>query len=129
MQKFKNFLLIGGLCATVAMTGLTGCASWWTKKEGGRSVGTVIDDRQTTKRVESALKTEPIYKFTDVDVKTFDGVVQLSGFVQSQEQKQKAGEIAQRTEGVAKVINNISVQQIPTPTGRAQGQSSAPISK
>ncbi len=81
------------------------------------------DDNRITKNVKKELNDAPIYKFTDVDVKTFNGVVQLSGFVNTQDQKQNATEIAQRVSGVSQVINNIMLKpEGTTPTGRASGQ-------
>jgi hypothetical protein len=74
-----------------------------------------------TETVEEKLQAEPVYKFSDVDVKTFAGVVQLSGFVGTEEQKARAGEVAQHVDGVTRVVNNITL--IPrtnelSPTGR-----------
>ncbi len=79
----------------------------------------MVDDKRITSDIKTGLKTEPTYKFNEVDVKTFNGVVQLSGFVTSGDQKMRAGEIAQRTEGVSQVQNNILLKpQSTTPTGR-----------
>jgi hypothetical protein len=89
----------------------------------------VLDDKQITAKIEDALKAAPVYKFDDVDVKTFDGVVQLSGFVTSQAQKQHAAEIAQGVKGVNRVVNGITLKpQAPTPTGRPDqsGQANPP---
>jgi osmotically-inducible protein OsmY len=80
-----------------------------------------MDDRSISERVAERLKNEPTYKFTDVDVRTFGGVVQLSGFVNTDEQKSRAGELAQGVGGVSKVINNISLKpETLTPTGQGK---------
>ncbi len=80
----------------------------------------MVDDRRLTSAVESQLKNEPVYKFSDVEVKTFNGAVQLSGFVTTSGQKQRAGELAERVPGVAQVVNSITLKPEPlTPTGRA----------
>ena len=118
MPNLKKLILVGSSTIAVAMMALTGCQS---SNTGHRTAGRVLDDRLITETVEEKLQAEPVYKFSDVDVKTFAGVVQLSGFVGSDEQKQRAGEVAQTVEGVTRVVNNITL--IPgahdlTPTGR-----------
>ena len=104
-----------GMAAVLATTG---CASW--ERDGDRTAGRVVDDSNVTGRVEDKLSAEPVYKFSDVDVKTFNGVVQLSGFVDTQEQKARAGEVARSVEGVGNVVNNITLKSRDplSPTGR-----------
>jgi len=75
-----------------------------------RSTGESIDDTSTTARVKSALRGDSMYKYPDVDVTTFKGTVQLSGFVASGEQKDRATDIAKNVEGVREIKNNISVK-------------------
>lgn len=89
-------------------------------KNDGRTAGQKVDDDKITERVESALSKEPVYKFSDVDVRTFDSVVQLSGFVDSDQQKARAAEVAQQVPGVTRIVNAITLKpaQTPTPTGR-----------
>ena len=84
--------------------GIASCA-----KDPSRTSGRVMDDHSTTSRVKSALNKSPVYKFPNVDVNTYNGVVQLSGFVHRDEQKQVAAEVARNTEGVREVINNMSL--------------------
>ncbi len=121
-MRFKRSLLINAASAALVISAATGCASW-KAREGGRSFGRVIDDRQVTKRVEHQLKASPVYKYSTVDVRTFDGVVQLSGFVNTEDQRRQATILAQRAEGVERVENNILLkpEQGPTPTGRSSG--------
>ena len=123
MRIFNH--LITGLTAAIAVAALSGCESWWHggQQRGERSEGRMVDDNRITHTVKSDLRNEPVYKFTDVDVKTFDGVVQLSGFVNTEEQKRRAAELAQRVPGVAQVVNNITLKpETPTPTGRQPSQ-------
>ena len=117
MRQLKSLALIGGMTAALAAVGLTGCA---TNSASDRSAGRMVDDNRITGLVKDGLGHEPVFKFTDVDVKTFNGVVQLSGFVTADAQKQRAGEIASRVAGVSEVLNNIALkpQPGPTPTGR-----------
>ena len=84
-----------------------------------RSAGRQIDDRIVNSRVKDALDDAPVYKFPEVRVMTYAGVVQLSGFVATDDQKAKAAELARKVEGVHEVINNISLK--PTATGRESG--------
>lgn len=84
-----------------------GCAAG---DQYSRSTGEYIDDKALTRRVNGALDDSPQYKLDDVDVKSYRGNVQLSGFVNSEEQKERAGEIARTVEGVLSVANNISIK-------------------
>jgi hypothetical protein len=116
MTNLKKIILMSGMSAVLA---LTGC-EMLNHHEGDRTAGRALDDKTITATVQHDLNREPVYKFNDVDVKTFDGVVQLSGFVNSQEQKERAGEIAKRAEGVTQVVNNITLKSNDNlaPTGR-----------
>ncbi|HZV34902.1 MAG TPA: BON domain-containing protein [Verrucomicrobiae bacterium] len=89
----------------------------------GRSTGTYIDDRMVSAKVKGALNDSPVYKFPNVDVSTFNGTVQLNGFVDTQKQKVEAAQIASQVNGVKQLVNNITVQPSPatSPTGRSQG--------
>ena len=99
MKKFRLFIV------AVVLAGMAGCAS----DDPNRSAGQRLDDRLATGRIADALEDSPVYKFPQVKVTTYTGVVQLSGFVHSQEQKQAATQAAQNTPGVTQVINNISI--------------------
>jgi osmotically-inducible protein OsmY len=90
----------------VVVTTLTGCAG----DRYQRSTGESIDDKAVSMRVKSALNDNPEYKFSDVKVNSFKGTVQLSGFVNTADQKKKAGQIAEKVEGVKKLENNITVK-------------------
>jgi BON domain len=111
-ETLRRAVLAGGLAASVAIMALTGCQS--TDSEGRQ-----LDDRIVNSKVKDALEDHPTYKFPEVRVMTYGGVVQLSGFVNSNEQRAKAGDLARRVEGVHEVINNVSLK--PTATGRETG--------
>ena len=96
------------------MASLTACATW--HKDSDRTAGRIKDDNRLTSQVEKELKREPTYKFHDVNVQTFAGVVQLSGFVNTEDQKQRAVQIAQNTPGVLQVINSIAMKPAPPPS-------------
>jgi hyperosmotically inducible periplasmic protein len=106
MLNLKKIVLVSGMSAIVA---LTGC-EMMNHHSGDRTAGRALDDKTITATVKHDLNREPVYKFTDVDVKTFDGVVQLSGFVSTEEQKRRAGDIAHQAEGVTQVVNNITLK-------------------
>ncbi|HUR41753.1 MAG TPA: BON domain-containing protein [Verrucomicrobiae bacterium] len=86
-------------CAAV----VAGCAH----DQHARSTGEVIDDSAITTKVKSALLAEKDVNSLDIEVKTFEGTVQLSGFVDSQWQIDKATEIASGVAGVQHVTNNL----------------------
>jgi hyperosmotically inducible protein len=75
-----------------------------------RSTGESIDDKATVSRVKTALHSDAVYKYPDVDVSSFKGTVQLSGFVDNKEQKERAGEITKSVEGVKELKNNIALK-------------------
>lgn len=72
-----------------------------------RSTGEIVDDHATSGRVQTALSSDAAYKFPDVKVTTYQGMVQLSGFVENDHQKDRAAEIAKNTKGVKDVKNDI----------------------
>ena len=72
-----------------------------------------VDDKTISTKIKTAMYADPGVKGTEVKVTTFRGVVQLSGFVENQAQKQRAEEIARQTKGVVDVHNDLIV-----PTGR-----------
>lgn len=108
MGKALNVLgVILTLSAAALVGGLTGCAG----DRYTQSTGERIDDKAGSSRVRSALSSDTQYKYGDVTVQTFKGVVQLSGFVNSRDQKNRAGELAKNVEGVKGVENNITVKE------------------
>ena len=102
-MKIKQRVL-GVAILAVLTAGILGCA-----KDPYRSSGRVMDDRNVKNRVKSALEDSPVYKFPHVEVSTYNGTVQLNGFVHRDEQKAVAADLARSIEGVRNVINNISI--------------------
>ena len=80
------------------------------KISGDTTAGQYVDDKTLASQVNSALGNNADYKFEEVNVTAFKGTVQLSGFVNSADQKTKAGEIAGQVQGVREVVNNITVK-------------------
>ena len=106
-KTLKALALITCLGALPFITGITGCAG----NRYTQSTGERIDDTASSSRVRSALASDTQYKYGDVSVQTFKGVVQLSGFVNSRDQKNRAGDLAKRVEGIKDVENNITVKE------------------
>src|SRR5579872_1879375 len=96
--NLKQLVLAACLGASVAVTGLTGCHT------GGRTAGTYIDDRTVANRVKGALNDNNVYKFPNVDVSSFNGTVQLNGFVATPDQKAQAAQIASQVQGVRQLV-------------------------
>ena len=84
----------------------SGCAGTATRE----STGEYVDDASITTKVKAAFVRDPVVKALQVKVDTFKGVVQLSGFVDTPDQKNRAEQIARSTPGVQGVKNEISVK-------------------
>lgn len=108
MKKLNVIRMCAVLCLglPVAATMVTGCAG----DRYSRSTGQYIDDKTLAMHVNSALNDNAEYKLGDVNVQVFRGTVQLSGFVNTRDQKEKAGQIAKGVEGVRGVENNLTVK-------------------
>ena len=107
---------------TLLFTGLTilGFTACSTPGKDERSAGRALDDRNIAEQIRHSLDQEPVYKFGSINVKAFAGDVQLSGFVNSDEQRRRAEEIASTTPGVVSVHNSLLLKPLTTttPTGR-----------
>lgn len=75
-----------------------------------RSAGQVLNDSTIETKVKAALVADPDVKGTQVGIEVFKGVVQLSGFVDSAANAQKAGKIARNVKGVKEVRNSLQVR-------------------
>jgi hyperosmotically inducible protein len=92
---------------------LGACASTRTQQAPGE----VIDDSVVTTKVKTELVKDPVTKARQIDVETFRGKVQLSGFVDTAEAKARAAEIAGQVTGVTSVKNNLEVRATDTTVG------------
>ena len=92
--------------AAVALTAMVGCAS--TPKQ--ESTGQYVDDSAITTKVKAAIFHEPSLKSAEINVETFKGVVQLSGFVSSQANINEAVEVARGVSGVRSVKNDMRLK-------------------
>src|SRR5262245_45836948 len=94
-----------GFLATLAAT----LVSFAPVARADRSTGEYIDDNTVNASVKAALIADKTTKAHESNVETYKGVVQLSGFVESDKEKDAASQIAQGVDGVKEVRNNISV--------------------
>jgi len=97
IRSFVTILLIIAFAA---------CAS--TPKQ--ESTGEYIDDSAITAKVKADLLADDILKGFQVSVETYKGIVQLSGFVDTQSTRDRAGRIAGKVAGVKEVKNNLIVK-------------------
>ncbi|HLP03508.1 MAG TPA: BON domain-containing protein [Opitutaceae bacterium] len=107
-MKTKLNILTAVLAATVAVGALLGggCAATATRE----STGEYIDNSAITARVKTALASDQMVKAREVHVETFRGSVQLSGFVSTDAEKERAAQLAAGIPGVREVKNNIIVK-------------------
>ena len=98
---FIPFLLVLMLMATFVSGAST------PKQE---STGEYVDDSVITTKVKALLANDDFFKSFQISVETYKGVVQLSGFVNSQQAVDKAGQIARSVQGVKSVRNDLIVK-------------------
>ena len=103
MKQFK--MMVGFMLAAIFVT-MLGCAST-ASKEG---TGEYIDDTVITTKVKAAILNEPTLKSAEINVETFKGVVQLSGFVNSQADIATAASVARGIKGVTSVKNDMRLK-------------------
>lgn len=95
------------LMASVLMLAAAGCAS---NSRGVESTGEVVSDSWITTKVKSDMAVEKDVSATHISVKTYEGVVTLSGTAESKEEADHAVTIARNIKGVKSVVNNIVVK-------------------
>lgn len=103
MKKFNRISLF---FASLAIVSLMGCAS--TAKQ--ESTAQYVDDTVITAKVKSAIFNEPSLKSKEINVETFKGRVQLSGFVNSQSDINQAVAAAKTVGGVTSVTNDMRLK-------------------
>lgn len=74
------------------------------------STGEYVDDSVITTKVKALLASDDFLKSFQISVETYKGVVQLSGFVNSQKAVDKAAQIAGSVKGVSSVKNDLIVK-------------------
>ncbi|AOS78008.1 MULTISPECIES: BON domain-containing protein [Hydrogenophaga] len=94
------------LLVAAAFTGLAACGSTPTRS----STGQYLDDTAITTKVKSAIFNDPGLKSAEINVETFKGSVQLSGFVGTQSDINRAVVLTQNVEGVRNVRNDMRLK-------------------
>lgn len=102
----KLFNKVATLALAMLLSFLVGCAGTPTKE----STGEYIDDTVITTRVKAAIFNEPTLKSAEINVETFKGTVQLTGFVSSRADINKAAELARGIKGVTSVRNDMRLK-------------------
>jgi osmotically-inducible protein OsmY len=102
----KTHRIMKFMACFALITALMGCAA--TQKH--ESTGQYVDDSVITTKVKTAIFEEPTLKTMQINVKSYKGVVQLSGFVDSAKSVTKAGEVARRVENVVSVENDLLIK-------------------
>ena len=99
----RKLATLGGV---LLIASALGCASTRTQE----GTGEYVDDTVITTKVKAAILDEPTLKSAEINVETFKGVVQLSGFVSSQAAENRAVEVARTVGGVKSVKNDMRLK-------------------
>ena len=102
----KSNIVIRCLVLLMLIATLVACASTRTHE----STGEYVDDSVITTKVKALLAEDDFLKSFQISVETYKGTVQLSGFVNSRQAVNKAGEIARSVKGVRSLKNNLIVK-------------------
>jgi osmotically-inducible protein OsmY len=105
--------------AVLGSTALAGCVSTDDSQSSSRespaagqqTAGEVVDDGVVTAKVKARLVDDPVTKAYQINVETFKGTVQLSGFVDSAEARSRAEQLAGAVGGVKDVENSLQVRK------------------
>jgi osmotically-inducible protein OsmY len=94
------------LSCLILLSSFTGCSS----HNKSETAGQYVDDSVITTKVKTAIFNEPSLKTMQISVKTYQGVVQLSGFVDTPQAASRAGELAKNVSNVQSVKNDLIVK-------------------
>jgi hyperosmotically inducible protein len=97
---------VGILVLAIVVASVWGCGSTATKE----GTGEYVDDSVITTKVKTAIFNDSSLKVNEINVETFKGVVQLSGFVRSQGDIDKAVQVARGIAGVKSVKNDMRIK-------------------
>jgi hyperosmotically inducible protein len=103
---FNTRQILTAAVTAAALLTATGCAV----TRGQESVGAYVDDTALTTRVKAKFAEDKTVSAMSISVETLKGVVQLSGFAKSAEEKAMAERLARSTSGVVSVKNDIIVR-------------------
>ena len=103
MRRLRGF---GILVLTIVLVSAWGCGATATRE----GTGEYVDDSVITGKVKTAIFNDSSLKVNEINVETFKGVVQLSGFVRSQADIDKAVQVARGVAGVKSVKNDMRIK-------------------
>jgi osmotically-inducible protein OsmY len=95
------------ILAAMLAAGVVACTSTPSQQPTGQA----IDDGVVTAKVKAALIEDPVTKAHQINVETFKGQVQLSGFVETDEARTRALQLAREVEGVKQVKDAMQVRK------------------
>lgn len=103
MKKLK---FISMALLTIAFVSVLGCGSTPRKE----TTAEYVDDSYLTTKVKAAILRQPVLKSSEINVETYKGVVQLSGFVNSRSDINRAVEVTRTVRGVKSVRNDMRLK-------------------
>lgn len=106
-RSTATVLLAALMTSMLASTIVTGCSNTPTQQSAGQAV----DDGVVTAKVKAALVADPMTKAHQINVETFKGTVQLSGFVETDEARSRALQLARDVDGVKRVKDAMEVRR------------------
>ncbi len=119
-SSFKKSATAGLVAAALLFS--AGCS-----RDDGKTAGQMVDDTAISAKVKTAFAQDPGVKAMEVKVDTFKGTVQLSGWVNTAEEKARAEEIAKGVPGVKTVENKIVLKTAPTPGKTSRPPDARPV--
>ncbi len=103
----KSYIVIRFLVVIMMITAFVACGAWTPKPE---TPGEYVDDSVITTKIKALFAEDDLLKSFKISVKTYQGTVHLSGFVDSQNAVDKAGQIAWSVKGTTFVRNDLIVK-------------------
>ena len=103
----RNALWVGPFIGLALLTAVAGCT---TSTRTSESTGQYVDDASITTKVKADVLADASLHSLQISVETYKDVVQLSGFVDTAQARDKAGVIAAKVDGVRAVRNNLVVK-------------------
>lgn len=104
----KHVKIVSTVIAALMLSTIAGCTSTATSKH--ETAGQYVDDAAITTSVKAAVLNAPTLKVSEINVETYKGVVQLSGFVSTAENIATAAAVARSVSGVKSVKNDLRLK-------------------
>ena len=102
----KIIQVLGAVAVVSGLMAATGCSV----ARDQQSAGSYLDDAGITAAIKAKFVEDKVVDAAAISVETMKGVVQLSGFAKSQDEKNRAGSDAKTVSGVVRVVNDIIVK-------------------